>query len=94
MAIRDDFNVSSITDHGAGDYTVNFDVAMPTANYSLQACGSSVAGSGNTNGVFAHEHLSAGPTLSRTTSAVRVYFIGAAFTNQDAFSASIAVFGD
>lgn len=33
VAIRADFNVSSITDNGTGDYTVNFSVAMPDANY-------------------------------------------------------------
>jgi hypothetical protein len=33
VAIRDSFNVSSITDNGTGDYTVNFTTAMPNANY-------------------------------------------------------------
>jgi hypothetical protein len=32
--IRASFNVSSITDNGTGDYTVNFTTAMPDANYS------------------------------------------------------------
>ena len=35
VAIRASFNVSSITDNGAGDYTVNFTTAMPDANYSV-----------------------------------------------------------
>jgi hypothetical protein len=34
VAIRDSFNVSSITDNGTGDYTVNFTTALPNANYS------------------------------------------------------------
>jgi hypothetical protein len=34
-AIRASGNVSSITDNGAGDYTVNFTNAMPDANYSV-----------------------------------------------------------
>jgi hypothetical protein len=34
VAIRASGNVSSITDNGAGDYTVNFTTAMPDANYS------------------------------------------------------------
>jgi len=33
-AIRGSGNVSSITDNGAGDYTVNFTTAMPDANYA------------------------------------------------------------
>ena len=34
VAIRASGNVSSITDNGTGDYTVNFATAMPDANYS------------------------------------------------------------
>jgi len=34
VAIRASYNVSSITDNGSGDYTVNFTTAMPDANYS------------------------------------------------------------
>jgi len=34
VAIRASGNVSSITDNGAGDYTVNFTTAMPDANYA------------------------------------------------------------
>jgi hypothetical protein len=34
VAIRASFNVTSITDNGTGDYTVNFTNAMPDANYS------------------------------------------------------------
>ena len=33
VAINKDFNVSSITDHGTGQYTVNFDTSMPSTNY-------------------------------------------------------------
>ena len=42
VAIRATFNVSSITDNGTGNYTVNFTTAMPDANY---AC---VFGAGDT----------------------------------------------
>jgi hypothetical protein len=35
VAIRSSKNVSSITDNGTGDYTVNFTVAMADANYSI-----------------------------------------------------------
>jgi hypothetical protein len=34
--IRASGNVTSITDNGTGDYTVNFTTAMPDANYSYQ----------------------------------------------------------
>jgi hypothetical protein len=35
VAIRASGNVSSITDNGTGQYTVNFTTAMPDANYSV-----------------------------------------------------------
>lgn len=35
VAIRDSYNVSSITDDGAGQYTVNFATPMANANYSV-----------------------------------------------------------
>ena len=34
VAIRDSGNVSSITDNGTGNYTVNFTTAMPDTNYA------------------------------------------------------------
>jgi len=37
VAIRASGNVSSITDNGEGDYTVNFTTAMPDANYAALA---------------------------------------------------------
>ena len=36
VAIRADFNVNTITDHGGGDYTVNFSNAMVDTNYCAQ----------------------------------------------------------
>ena len=35
VAINDSFNVSSITDNGVGDYTLNFTTAMASANYTM-----------------------------------------------------------
>lgn len=35
VAIRAAFNVSSITDNGTGDYTVNFTTAMTDVNYAI-----------------------------------------------------------
>jgi len=41
VAIRASGNVSSITDNGTGNYTVNFSTAMPDTNYSaVGTCGS------------------------------------------------------
>jgi hypothetical protein len=40
VAIRASYNVSSITDNGTGDYTVNFTTALADANYSAVATSS------------------------------------------------------
>ena len=40
VAIRASFNVSSITENGTGDYTVNFTNAMVDANYSVNVMSS------------------------------------------------------
>jgi hypothetical protein len=39
VAIRDSYNVSSITDNGTGDYTVNFATAFASANYAVVGSG-------------------------------------------------------
>jgi hypothetical protein len=39
VAIRASGNVSSITDNGTGNYTINFTTAMPDANYAMTASG-------------------------------------------------------
>jgi hypothetical protein len=65
VAIRASANVSSITDNGTGDYTVNFTTAMTDANYAM----SGFAGdTGFTVGVT----LSSWGTYTQTTSAFRL----------------------
>jgi hypothetical protein len=50
VAIRASYNVSSITDNGTGDYTVNFTNAMPNANFvSVTTGGDTAAGTGGRN---------------------------------------------
>jgi hypothetical protein len=71
VAIRASFNVTSITDNGAGDYTVNFTNAMTDANYSVNVS----AGRGTGSGLFPELGLSA-----PTTSGVRVAFINSALS--------------
>ena len=41
VAIRRAFNVSSITDHGTGDYSINFTTAMPDTDYATIVSGDS-----------------------------------------------------
>jgi hypothetical protein len=60
VAIRGSFNVSSITDRGTGQYTINFTNAMPDANYAVSgtawfdgtaACVTGVTGTPSTTSV-------------------------------------------
>jgi hypothetical protein len=43
-AINSSFNVSSITDNGTGDYTINFTTALPNANYSWSGMATDTGG--------------------------------------------------
>ena len=71
VAIRASGNVSSITDNGTGDYTVNFTSAMPDANYSAVVTNVGlVLGDTRRNSVIAGAEGS-GPT-TMTTSAIRL----------------------
>lgn len=58
-------NVSSVTDHATGQFTVNFDTAMPDVNYA--ACGIVGQNDGTTG-----NHLLCEYSTSRTTSSARV----------------------
>jgi len=64
VAIRESGNVSSITDNGVGNYTVNFTTAMPDANYSC-------IGMTANEGTYAGTNLTTSTT--NTTSAAYVY---------------------
>jgi hypothetical protein len=51
VAIRASGNVSSITDNGTGDYTINFTTAFADVNYSYVFGGASANYFSNTNSV-------------------------------------------
>jgi len=46
-SVRASGNVSSITDNGTGNFTVNFTTAMPDVDYSVSGMASDVGGTGN-----------------------------------------------
>ena len=66
VAIRASYNVSSITDNGTGDYTVNFTTAMVDANYVVN----SIVGDYTTNN--GNRSISISSVAAPTTSAVRI----------------------
>jgi hypothetical protein len=59
VAIRASGNVSSITDNGTGDYTINFTTAMPDADYAA------VVGNGKTSGGYATLGSATNPTTTQ-----------------------------
>ena len=70
-SIRGSGNVSSITDNGAGSYTVNFTNALPDVNFSTCATSGFTAGSGGLFGV-ANFNRAADVTVAPTTTSVNV----------------------
>jgi hypothetical protein len=80
-AIRASGNVTSITDNGTGDYTVNFTTAMPDANYATNLSIGSITG-GSSDVI---------PLLSTlSTTSVRVLSVQAVF--RDAAYVGVAIF--
>ena len=70
VAIRASANVSSITDNGTGDYTINFTTAMPDINYTVVGQGVNPA-----SWTFGPQPFISSPSLAEvapTTSAVRL----------------------
>ena len=82
VAIRASFNVTSITDNGTGDYTVNFTTAMPDVNYATLAHGEATSGTADVGGLSG----------SKTTSAVRFNCYTTIGTNTDFPIVNVAVF--
>jgi len=76
VAIRASFNVSSITDNGTGDYTVNFTTAMADANYGSVGMTRRSAGADPNSGYGAILSISA--STAPTTSALRIWTVDAA----------------
>jgi len=79
VAIRGSFNVSSITDNGTGDYTVNFTNALADANFVPLS----------TNGQNAASNQVDNTLYNRTTTSVRLihYESNATYDVQDIYVA-------
>jgi hypothetical protein len=85
VAIRGSGNVSSITDNGTGDYTVNFTTAMPDANYAAAVSGSRA----NDNSRFGDNFINYGPS---TTTTQRVLTNNQAGTAVDWAAMNVTIF--
>lgn len=81
VAIRASGNVTSITDNGTGDYTINFTTAMPDANYSVVGMSSY----GAINGTSGLKTMMRRDDVAQTVNATR---ITTALVNSGAVSAA------
>tara|TARA_R110002074_G_scaffold354004_2_gene525816 strand:- start:2794 stop:3849 length:1056 start_codon:yes stop_codon:yes gene_type:complete len=70
-AITGSYNVSSLTDNGVGDYTLNMTSALPAATYSPTYGSLSYAANNNAVLVATHGTVGGGAT-TKTTTALRV----------------------
>ena len=87
VAIRASYNVSSITDNGTGNYTINFTTAMPDTNYAVTP-----------NNHAQGDHIFVGGVFAYSTGSVQMYFgttgaVGtAANTRVDAANYGVTIF--
>lgn len=89
VAIRRAFNVSSITDNGTGNYTLNFTTAMTDANYAWS--GSYGADNSSTQGFIAGV-ASVALATSKTATSLRINSAYGTGTANDIASVSVTVF--
>ena len=82
VAIRASGNVTSITDNGTGDYTVNFTTAMADANYSTVTGVNQVANLGTLMLYFSNP---------QTTTSVRLTYFDTSAYRDPAFC-NVAIF--
>jgi len=75
VAIRGSFNVSSITDNGTGNYTVNFTTAITDVNYAVSATSTLRTGISNAGCVVSVTNTG-GTTPEQTTSGVKLVTLG------------------
>ena len=86
VAIRAAGNVSSITDNGTGDYTVNFTNAMPDDNYSTT--GTTVGANGTNTACFNLYSVAS----SQLTNSVRVTLVNNSNASVDREYVSVTIF--
>lgn len=85
--IRSQYNVSSVTKNGTGDYTVNFTTALSDANYCIQ-------GTGSPNSTTNTRVIGPPETSTPTTTSVRVQSQADTGALQDSVYANVTIFGN
>jgi hypothetical protein len=90
--VRASGNVSSVTDNGTGDYTVNLTTAMPDVNYVIMSNTTSLSATSNVRSALIYG-TNTGGAVGKTTSAFRL-LTGASNvgSNQDMAEVHASVF--
>jgi hypothetical protein len=86
VAIRAAGNVSSITDNGTGDYTVNFTTAFSDTNYNA------VFGAGSQTATQSRITMEQHDSVLRSTTQLRIYTLNGSFGTADTAVVSVSIF--
>jgi hypothetical protein len=91
VAIRASYNVSSITDNGTGDYTVNFTNALTDANYCVLSS-QNIQDSSTFSQFFGVSTTTNTSYLLKSTTQVRFAVRNPIASNFDPFDVNVAIF--
>ena len=89
VAIRASYNVSSITDNGTGDYTVNYTTAMTDSSYSVVSTAQRGDGAGGIIGQV--QGTTSNAYTSITTTSARIKTINVAENPVDPLCVSVTI---
>ena len=90
-SINGSFNVSSITRHSTGIYTVNMTTAMPNTNYAMNTTGE--CQNGTTSLVVVNPNIG-GTNGSKTTSQFGLIAVNSSFATIEVNNINVAVFSN
>jgi hypothetical protein len=91
VAIRDSYNVTSVTDNATGRYTVNFTVAMANANYAAMV---SVSRGVSNNDIIANIQWDGAYSTVAVGIGIQNASNPSIGTGADAATVNVAIFGD
>ena len=94
--IREDYNVSSVTDNGLGDYTITFTKAMANENYTVSGNAGLASDSAAWLTVYTHTQGGSPYTQNPTTTAFRITtsYLGVANNLKDPNFVQVVVFAN
>ena len=95
FAVYDSFNVSSLTDNGTGNYTVNIDTDMANDDYVVVGSTSGLGSPNGSNNLFQIHSANGSNVTNPAVGSFRCSVVHPANNvNQDSDHIAVAVFGD